>query len=79
MADETGSMEIGGGEGAEAENLLANIEYTDKVKMQIANGDYHGFPESVDAFGGSGKVTNIIGGDGIIRTKIEIFGTYNNV
>lgn len=39
-------------------------------------GDYHSFPESVDAFGADGKVTSLIGGDKITRTKIEIPGSY---
>lgn len=42
--------------------------------MQL--GDYHAFPKSVDAFGNIGKVTNMVGGDGITRTKVEIAGSY---
>ena len=42
--------------------------------MQVV--DYHSFPESVDAFGADGIITEIIGGDGVIRTKIEISGSY---
>ena len=74
--DETGSIQLPGGAG-KADNPLANIKYTDKVKAQAAKGDYHGFPESVDAFGGNGKVTKVTGGDGITRTKVEIQGSYN--
>ena len=40
--------------------------------------DYHEFPESVDAFGGDGKISTIVGGDGITRTKVEIPGSYKN-
>lgn len=58
------------------ENPLANIRYTDKVKSQAALGDYHGFPESVDGFGANGKVTWITGGDNIVRSKVEILGSY---
>lgn len=42
--------------------------------MQL--GDYHSFPESVDAFGADGIQTQIIGGDGLTRLKIEIPGSY---
>jgi hypothetical protein len=58
------------------ENPLANIRYTDKVKAQAILGDYHGFPESVDSFGANGKVTWFTGGDGIVRSKVEIPGSY---
>ena len=37
---------------AEISNPLEGIQYTDKVKQQMRQGDYHAFPESVDAFGG---------------------------
>ena len=57
-------------------NPLEKIEYTDKVKQQMKKGDYHSFPESVDAMGGNGKITQIQGGDGIWRTKVEIQGSY---
>ena len=59
-------------------NPLENIEYTDKVKDQMKLGDYHSFPESVDAFGAYGKISKIKGEDGIIRTKVEIQGGYRN-
>lgn len=58
------------------ENPLKNTEYTDKVKEQMSKRDYHAFPESVDAFGGEGVVTNITGGDGVLRSKVEIGGSY---
>jgi len=47
-----------------------------QVREQMKLGDYHSFPESADAFGVQGVVTPIRGGDGIIRTKIEIPGSY---
>ncbi|MBQ4537703.1 MAG: hypothetical protein II994_08840, partial [Lachnospiraceae bacterium] len=53
-------------------NPLENVVYTDKVKEQMALGDYHSFPEAVDGFGDMGKVSTIVGGDGILRTKVEI-------
>ncbi|MDY6013158.1 MAG: hypothetical protein SPJ33_09665, partial [Clostridium sp.] len=57
-------------------NPLSNIKYTEKVKKQATQADYHGFPESVDGFGACGKITNITGGDGIVRKQIEIPGSY---
>lgn len=67
------------GSGSQSEiyyNPLENIKYTDKVSEQMKQGDYHSFPESVEAFGADGKSTQIVGGDGITRTKIEIAGSY---
>ena len=57
-------------------NPLENIKYTDKVKAQMKQGDYHSFPESVDAFGADGRVAQITGGDNVVRTKVEIPGSY---
>lgn len=57
-------------------NPLKKIKYTDKVKRQMAQGDYHSFPRSVEAFGGNGKITKFKGGDGVFRTKVEIQGSY---
>ncbi|MDQ8767810.1 hypothetical protein RFG22_08935 [Streptococcus ruminantium] len=57
-------------------NPLENVVYTDKVKRQMEQGDFHSFPEAVDSFGSDGKITKIIGGDGIERTKVEISGSY---
>lgn len=59
-------------------NPLSKIKYTDKVKSQATLNDYHGFPESVDAFGSRGKISNFKGGDNQIRTKVEIPGSYKN-
>ncbi|WFS63381.1 hypothetical protein LF599_04235 [Pseudodesulfovibrio thermohalotolerans] len=42
----------------------------------MALGDYHSFPESVTAFGENGVVTQITGGDGIVRSKLQIAGEY---
>lgn len=57
-------------------NFFENTRYTDKVKQQAASGDFHGFPESVDGFSGKGKVTELIGGDNVLRHKLEIPGEY---
>ncbi|TYU41715.1 hypothetical protein FZW78_12395 [Listeria monocytogenes] len=59
-----------------SKNPLKDIKYTDKVKQQMKQGDYHSFPEGVDAFGETGKITQISGGDKVVRTKVEIQGTY---
>lgn len=57
-------------------NPLENIIYTDKVKEQMTLGDYHSFPEAVEGFGDMGKISTIVGGDGISRTLVEIEGSY---
>ena len=58
-------------------NPLSNIEYTSKVQAQMELGDNHSFPKIVDNYGGLGLKENIIGGDGIMRTKVSISGAYN--
>jgi len=63
-------------EGTSKTNPLENIKFTDKVKAQMKQGDYHSFPESVEGFGANGKVAQITGGDKIVRTKVEISGSY---
>jgi filamentous hemagglutinin len=60
-----------------AENFFDGTQYTPKVLKQAASGDYHGFPQSIDAFSGSGTVTSIVGGDGVTRLKLTIPGAYN--
>ena len=57
-------------------NLLENIEYSPKVIDQMSLGDYHGFPDIVDNYGGYGIVKNEPGGDEIVRTVVEISGEY---
>lgn len=42
----------------------------------MLNNDYHSFPESVIAFEKNGQVIQIIGGDGIKRSKLTIPGWY---
>ena len=60
-------------------NPLDHIEYTDKVKIQMEQGDYHSFPREVESFGDLGKTRTITGGDGINRTLVEIEGSYKGV
>ena len=60
-------------------NPLEHIEYTEKVKAQMEQGDYHSFPREVESFGDLGKTKTITGGDGINRTLVEIEGSYNGV
>ena len=71
-----GGVGNGSNSGINSENPLEDIEYTDKVKSQMDLGDYHSFPDSVNAFGNAGKLTTIVGGDNITRIKIEIAGSY---
>jgi len=72
----TGRGIKGSGSSQAIRNPLENIRYTDKVKQQMLRGDYHSFSRSVDAFGSQGKLTQITGGDGVVRTKLEISGFY---
>ena len=60
-----------------AENFFDGSQYTSKVLNQASSGDYHGFPQSVDGFSGDGTVTQIVGGDGVTRWKLDIPGSYN--
>ena len=57
-------------------NPLEDIEYTSKVQQQMQLGDYHAFPEAVDAFGNIAKAEEIIGGDLVARMQYEIEGGY---
>ncbi|QAY92217.1 filamentous hemagglutinin N-terminal domain-containing protein [Pseudomonas sp. ACM7] len=59
-----------------ADDFFAGTKYTDKVVGQIKIGDLHAFPESVKAFQGSGQVTKITGGDGVVRDMLKIPGEY---
>lgn len=62
--------------GVSVSDFFKDTKYTDKVKRQSSAGDYHSFPESVDAFSGHGTVSEITGGDGVKRWKLEIPGNY---
>lgn len=57
-------------------SFFENTSYTDKVKRQMFTNDYHSFPESVTAFEKNGQVRQIVGGDGIKRSKLTIPGWY---
>ena len=57
-------------------DFFKGTKYTDKVKKQIQQGDFHSFPESVKGFQGAGKVSKLKGGDGVVRDKLEIPGGY---
>jgi len=59
-----------------ADDFFKGTKYTDKVKSQMQQGDYHSFPESVKGFQDAGKISEIKGGDGIVRSKLEIPGGY---
>lgn len=58
-------------------NPLSGVQYTPKVLKQMIKDEYHGFPNVVDNFGSSGKITPLTGGDGVVRTKLEINGSLN--
>ncbi|MCG8422128.1 MAG: hypothetical protein MJE77_29750, partial [Proteobacteria bacterium] len=65
-----------------AANPLKGTTYTGKVRQQMRPGlktgrpDNHGFPLEVDNFAGQGTRTTIKGGDGVVRTKVELRGGY---
>ena len=60
------------------DNILANVKYTEKVKLQMTQDINHGFPTMIDDIVGTyGKVGNIVGGDGIKRTVVELPGAIN--
>ncbi len=58
------------------QDFFAATKYSDKVLAQMKNADFHAFPESVTAFGKSGIVSAIRGGDGVIRRILRIPGSY---
>lgn len=62
--------------GVDESNPLKDVKYTDKVKAQMAKGDFHSFPDLADNFASSGKVGTITGGDGKVRKLVEIPGSY---
>ena len=57
-------------------NPLVNICYTEKVKKQMRQADFHGFPDIVDNYGGYGYQQTIIGGDQKTYTELCIPGSY---
>ncbi len=61
----------------DASSFFEGTTYSAKVEAQMASGDFHGFPSSIDNLSGSGTVTEIVGGDGITRFKLEFPGEIN--
>jgi RHS repeat-associated protein len=65
-------------------NPLEGTSYTDKVRAQMrpnlktGRPDNHGFPLEVDNSAGLGRQSKITGGDGVVRTKIELDGSYGS-
>ena len=59
-----------------ADDFFKGTKYTNKVKGQMKQNDFHAFPESVKGFQGAGKVSKLKGGDGVVRQKLEIPGGY---
>ena len=60
-------------------NPLNGTVYTPRVLKKMSIDYYHGFPRVVDNYGRYGKVSRIVGGDGITRTKLEIIGSYRGL
>ncbi len=62
-----------------ADNPLKNIKYTDKVLYEDFEfrGSVHSFPWIADNYGSEGVVSKITGGDGVVRTKVEVYGFYH--
>ncbi|MFQ5501807.1 MAG: RHS repeat-associated core domain-containing protein [Phycisphaerae bacterium] len=60
-------------------NPLDKIKYTDKVRRQMAdkNDTFHSFPPEVERFARNPKITRFKGGDGIMRSKLEIEGHWD--
>jgi hypothetical protein len=65
-------------EGHLQNNPLKDTKYTKKVKDQRSKKDLHDFPDEVDNFAKNGTQTKINGGDGKVRTKVELKGSYRN-
>jgi hypothetical protein len=63
-------------EAGRADDFFKGTKYTDKVKMQMKQGDFHSFPESVRGFQDAGRISKIKGGDGVVRHKLDIPGGY---
>jgi hypothetical protein len=59
-----------------ANDFFEGTKYTNKVKGQMKQDDYHSFPESVKGFQDSRKISKLNGGDGVVRDKLEIPGSY---
>ncbi len=62
--------------GGNSPDFFAGTKYSDKVQAQMQTGDLHGFPEAVKNFQSSGTVSEITGGDGLVRQMLKIPGEY---
>ncbi len=62
--------------GEHIKDFFEGTKYTEKVKVQMKNDDFHSFPKSVKAFQGDGSVKKITGGDGVVREELKIPGEY---
>jgi len=58
------------------DDFFKGTKFTDKVKRQMQQDDFHSFPRSVEGFQDAGKVTKFKGGDGLTREKLEIPGGF---
>lgn len=56
---------------------LAGTTYTPKVQAQMGQDKYHGFPATVDQFAADGTAMKLTGGDGVVRTRVELPGAVN--
>jgi hypothetical protein len=61
-------------------SFFEGTTYSEKVasQMQSGVGEFHSFPGSVEAFGDSGTVSDIVGGDGTPYQMMEIPGSYTS-
>jgi filamentous hemagglutinin len=61
-------------------SFFEGTQYSQKVLQQMEGGagEFHSFPEAVKAFEGSGTVSPITGGDGVVRQMLEIPGSYQS-
>jgi len=57
-------------------DFFKRTKFTDKVKRQMQQDDFHSFPRSVEGFQDAGKVTKFKGGDGVLRERLEIPGGF---
>jgi hypothetical protein len=57
-------------------SFFDGTRYTEKVRNQMRQDDFHGFPESVKTFESDVQVTTITGGDGGVRQQLTIPGSY---
>ena len=76
IAIKAGDVAKGAGK---ADDFFEGTKYTNKVKGQMKQGDFHSFPESVKGFQDAGKVSKLKGGDGVVREKLEIPGSYRGL